>query len=272
MNFFTFTKKATTRVAMFLLSVSLITGCFCQRQDPNKTVTEDSIPTIVVGVDNYEPFSFKDEEGNIIGIDVELAKEVFHRLNYSPEFKFIDWSKKKELLDSKKIDCIWSSFTMTGRESQFLWAGPYLYSQQVVMVPKNSPIYSIKDLNGKVVGVQSTTKPVDLLLSGGKNIPKIKEMIVFPTKSETVASLREGCVDAVAGHITALYRYTVQEHFRFLSDALEEVRLGVAFPKSGDQKLVDALTNTLEDMKNEGLVDEIIQKYGLDPKPIVWGK
>ena len=45
---------------------------------------------------------------------------------------------------------------MTGRESQFLWAGPYLYSQQVVMVPKNSPIYSIKDLNGKVVGVQST--------------------------------------------------------------------------------------------------------------------
>jgi ABC-type amino acid transport substrate-binding protein len=46
----------------------------------------------------------------------------------------------------------------------------------------------------------------------------------------------------------------------------------VAFPKSGDQKLVDALTNTLEDMKNEGLVDEIIQKYGLDPKPIVWGK
>ncbi len=70
---------------------------FLSAQDPNKTVTENSIPTIVVGVDNYEPFSFKDEEGNIIGIDVELAKEVFHRLNYSPEFKFIDWSKKKEL-------------------------------------------------------------------------------------------------------------------------------------------------------------------------------
>ena len=34
-------------------------------------------------------------EGNIIGIDVELAKEVFHRLNYSPEFKFINWSKRK---------------------------------------------------------------------------------------------------------------------------------------------------------------------------------
>ena len=79
-------------------------------------------------------------------------------------------------------------------------------------------------------------------------------------------------MDAVAGHITALYRYTVQENFRFLSDALEEVRLGVAFPKSGDKKLVGALTNTLEDMKNEGLVDEIIQKYGLDPKPLVWGK
>ena len=271
MLFFTF-KKATIRVAMFLLSVSLITGCFCQRQDHNKSVSDDSLPTIVVGIDNYEPFSFKDEEGNIIGIDVELAKEAFHRLNYKPVFQFIDWSKKKEILDSKQIDCICSSFTMTGREDQYLWAGPYLYSQHVVMVPKNSPIHSLKDLNGKIVGVQSTTKPEDILLSGGKNIPKVKELIVFPTKSETVASLREGGVEAVAGHITALYRYTVQENFRFLSEALEEVRLGIAFPKSGDPKLVDALTKTLEDMKNEGVVDEVVEKYGLDPKPLVWGK
>ncbi len=271
MRFFTF-KNTTARVAMFLLSVSLIAGCFCQRQDPNKSVSDDSLPTIVVGIDNYEPFSFKDEEGNIIGIDVELAKEAFHRLNYKPVFQFIDWSKKKEILDSKQIDCIWSSFTMTGREDQYLWAGPYLYSQQVVMVPKNSPIHSIKDLNGKIVGVQSTTKPEEILLSNGKNIPKVKELIVFSTKSETVASLREGGVDAVAGHITALYRYTVQENFRFLADTLEEVKLGIAFPKSGNSKLVESLTKTIEDMKNEGVVDEVVQKYGLDPKPLVWGK
>ncbi len=98
-------------------------------------------------------------------------------------------------------------------------------------------------------------------------------MIVFPTKSETVASLREGGVDAVAGHITALYRYTVQEHFRFLSDAQKRwTGWEWLFLNQGNQKLVDALTNTLEDMKNEGLVDEIIQKYGLDPKPHSLGK
>ena len=66
--------------------------------------------------------------------------------------------------------------------------------------------------------------------------------------------------------------YTVQENFRFLADALEEVRLGIAFPKSGNPKLVESLTKTIEDMKNEGVVDEIVQKYGLDPKPLVWGK
>ena len=259
MSFFTF-KKTTFCVVMFLLSVSLITGCFCQRQDSKKSVPEDSIPSIVIGIDNYEPFSFKDEEGNIIGIDVELAKEAFHRLNYRPKFEI------------KQIDCIWSSFTMSGREDQYLWAGPYLYSQQVVMVPKNSPIHSIKDLNGKIVGVQSTTKPEEILLSDGKNIPKVKELIVFPSKSETVASLREGGVDAVAGHITALYRYTAQENFRFLSDPLEKVKLGVAFPKSADHKLVDALTKTIDDLKKEGVIDEIIQKYGLDPGPLVWDK
>ena len=94
------------------------------------------------------------------------------------------------------------------------------------MVPKNSPIYSIKDLNGKVVGVQSTTKPEDLLLSGGKNIPKIKEMIVFPTKSETVASLREGGVDAVlAASIFHFGEYTIQEAKEYMTAKGIQMRL-----------------------------------------------
>ncbi len=265
-------KKSVSKAVMLFLCASLITGCFCQRHGHSRDFSDDSFQTIVVGIDQYEPFSFSDAEGNIIGIDVELAKEAFHRLNYKPEFKYIDWSKKKELIDSKQIDCIWSSFSMTGREDLFCWAGPYLYSQQVVMVPNDSNIHSIKDLNGKVVGVQSTTKPEDIFMSDGKNIPKIKELIVFPSKSETVASLREGGVDAVAGHITVLHRYTVQENFRFLSEPLEEVCLGVAFSKTGDTKLVKALTKTLEDMKNEGILDEIVSKYGLDPKPLVWRK
>ena len=53
---------------------------------------------------------------------------------------------------------------MDGREEEYQWAGPYLYSRQVVAVRSDSDIYTLQDLAGKVVAVQSTTKPEELFL------------------------------------------------------------------------------------------------------------
>ena len=58
----------------------------------------------------YSPFSFMDANGNMTGIDVELAREAFSRMGYAPEFVFINWEDKKNLLAKGSIDCIWSSF------------------------------------------------------------------------------------------------------------------------------------------------------------------
>ena len=78
------------------------------------------------------------------------------------EFKLINWEDKKELLESGEIDCIWGSFSMDGREEEYQWAGPYMTSYQVIAVRTDSDIYSLQDLEGKTVAVQSTTKPEEL--------------------------------------------------------------------------------------------------------------
>lgn len=62
------------------------------------TKQEPSLPTIVIGSDNYPPFNYSGTDGRPTGIDVELATEAFHRMGYQAEFVTIDWENKKELL------------------------------------------------------------------------------------------------------------------------------------------------------------------------------
>ena len=88
----------------------------------------------MIGGDNYPPFNYTDENGNLAGIDVEFAREAFHRMGYKPVFVNIDWENKKNLVEQGKIDCIWACFSVTGRENDYHWAGPYMLSRQVIAV------------------------------------------------------------------------------------------------------------------------------------------
>ena len=135
-------------------------------------VKDDDLKTLNVGSDLYPPFVYSDEYGDIVGLDVEILTEALARIGYKPKYQLIDWEKKKELLASGELDCVMGSFSMTGRESEYRWAGPYLASRQVVAVDPESDIYTLADLEGKVVAVQSTTKPEDILLNRtNENVP-----------------------------------------------------------------------------------------------------
>lgn len=80
----------------------------------------------------YEPYFYKDIDGEFTGIDVELAKEAFHRMGYEPVFVDVDIAKIDYALPEDIVDCLWSCFTMEEREDKYLWAGPYLYTRRVI--------------------------------------------------------------------------------------------------------------------------------------------
>lgn len=135
-------------------------------------VKDDDLKTLNVGSDLYPPFVYTDEYGDIVGLDVEILTEALARIGYKPKYQLIDWEKKNELLASGELDCVMGSFSMTGRENEYRWAGPYLASRQVVAVDPQSDIYTLADLEDKVVAVQSTTKPEDILLNRtNENVP-----------------------------------------------------------------------------------------------------
>ena len=140
------------RLLSLVLCVGLVLGLAGCGSSP--AAEEDTLPQIIIGSDDYKPYNYVDEDGNAAGIDVELAKEAFGRMGYEPVFRNIVWEKKEEYLADGQIDCLWGSFTMTEREDEYTWAGPYLKSRQVVVVRQESGIKTLQDLAGKRFAVQ----------------------------------------------------------------------------------------------------------------------
>ena len=114
-------------ITAFLLAGSFILGgCIIKKAKE----ADSKLPEIVIGIDYFEPYSYQTSDGEYKGVDVELAREAFQRLGYQPRFENIVWEDKDELLADGTIDCLWSSYSMNGREDKYQWAGPYLYSRE----------------------------------------------------------------------------------------------------------------------------------------------
>lgn len=246
-----------------LLLVLLII-CGCQK----KETTE--LTKIVVGIDNFEPYSYIGSDGKYAGVDVELARVCFNRLGYEPDFVFIEWANKNELLENGDIDCIWSCFSMNGREEKYNWAGPYLYSRQVVLVRTNSGIKTLADLENKRVGVQATTKGESLMLHKiDSNIPSIKQVDSFSTTSDLFSAIRKNYVDAICGHEALLYSLGKEADFTILDESPSLSELGVAFKKDSNDQLVSALNDCLKEVMEDGTLEAIVTKYGLDSEMVM---
>ena len=258
-------------IAAFLLACSLILGGCGGKKEK---AADSELPVIVIGMDYFEPYSYQASDGKYKGIDVELAKEAFRRLGYQPKFEKIVWEDKDELLTDGTIDCLWSSYSMNGREDKYQWAGPYLYSRQMVVVKNESEIQTIQDLKGKRIAVQATTKAEDLFLHNIEaDVPQMEQVNCFSTTNELYAALRKNYVDAVAGH-EAMLGSLVQSGegaYRMLKESLYKSELGVAFKKGMHEEAAAELTKTLKKMQDEGITEEIVTKYGLDADEILPG-
>lgn len=231
-----------------------------------------SLKTLNVGSDLYPPFVYSGEYGNIVGLDVEILTEALARIGYKPKYQLIDWEKKKELLASGELDCVMGSFSMTGRESEYRWAGPYLASRQVVAVDPESDIYTLADLKDKVVAVQSTTKPESILLNHtNENVPQIKELYSFSDRSYLNPALVEGLVDAIAAHESSLLTYEKDYGvtYRILDEPLLEVGLGTAFDINDTRGIDVKLTHAYQKMLADGTMKRLVSKYFDDPSPFL---
>jgi len=267
-QFFKYYKKQLI-FCILIVVISLLCGC------SSKQTSNANLKNIIVGVDDFEPYTYLDVNGTYTGVDVEIATRVFHKLGYEPEFKKIKWSEKNNYLADGTIDCIWSCYSMNGRENDYQWAGPYMYSRQVIAVRSDSNIENFADLTEKSVGVQATTRAAELFLHQmDSELPEVKQVNCFASTEDMFAAIRKGYVDAIAGH-EALLNELIRNSdgkYRLLEESPNISKIGVAFQKGTHEELTKEMDELIKQMSEDGTMESIVEKYGLDGDKVIIGE
>ena len=132
-----------------------------------------------------------------------------------------------------------------------------------------SEIYKLSDLEGKNLAVQSTTKPEDIFLNRtDERIPKLGNLISLGHRELIYTFLGKGYVDAAAAHEESIVQYMkdYDTSFRILEEPLMITGIGVAFAKDDDRGICEQMSQTLEEMRQDGTSLKIIGKYLDDPE------
>ena len=219
--------------------------------------------TLIVGFDqDFPPMGFVGDDGEYTGFDLELAQEVAKRLGLEYKAQPIAWDSKDMELESGNIDCIWNGFTMTGREDDYTWTEPYMANQQVFVVANDSDINSQADLAGKIVEVQADSSAEAALKEAPELTATFKELLTTADYNTAFMDLEQGAVDAIAMDVIVA-GYQIQQRnadFKILDDSLSEEEYGVGF-KKGNTELRDKVQSTLEEMAEDGTLQDVSEKW-----------
>ncbi len=220
---------------------------------------------IVVGLDDtFAPLGFRDEEGNLVGVDVELMEATSEIMGIPFELQPIDWSMKETELANKNIDMIWNGYTITEeRKEKVAFSQPYLNNRQVVVTMADSDINTLADLTDKTVAAQAESSAIDAINSKPEIAQTFKSLGEFETNDQCLMDLEAGRTDAVVAD-EVIIRYYVskkgEEKYKILEEDFGKEEYGIGVRKE-DTQLLEALNVALDTLKENGTTKEISEKW-----------
>ncbi len=221
---------------------------------------------LVLGMDDsFPPMGFRNENNELVGFDIDLATEVCNKLGMTLEIQTISWAAKEQELDSGNIDCIWNGFGYTEERNEAMTLSDvYVKDKSIFFVKNDSEYSSQEDLKGKKIGVQSGSLQ-ERKISEDEFGNEIGEMIAYTDYLTALMDLEAGNIDVVyMGAISGNYVVKTQnKNFKtFESVGIGEDGKGmvIAF-KKGNTELKDKVEKAIAELKEEGKVKEIAEKW-----------
>lgn len=219
---------------------------------------------IVIGTEGtYSPNSYHDESGELVGFDVEVARKVAEKLGVEAEFMEAEWDSLFAAMDSGRIDTVINEVEYSDeRALKYDFSQPYTYIHGAIMVKgDNEEIDSFEDLDGKkaaqnltsswgtmaeeygaeLVGVDAVSQCVDLLLSG---------------RADATLNVETAFADYLKNHPDADVKIVART---------EEVSSSLIPVKKGNEDLLKAVNDALDELRQSGELAELSEKYfGMD--------
>ena len=217
--------------------------------------------TLVVGITDFEPMDYQDDNGNWIGFDADLASAFAESLGVNVEFVEIDWDNKILELDGKTIDCVWNGMTLTDEvTSSMSCTNAYCNNAQVVVVPSSeADKYQDKD------SIKDLTFAVE---SGSAGEEQAKELglnyTAVTAQSDALMEVAAGTSDAaIIDSLMAGAMVGEGTGYSNLTNTigLNDEEYGVGFRKGSD--LTEKLNEFFKSSYADGSMEKIAEKYGV---------
>ena len=248
-------------VLVFALGAS---GCGDSKEPPAPTPPPAAKSKLVVGLDDhFPPMGFRDADNNIVGFDIDLAKEVGSILGMEVEFQPIDWKVNIPELNAGNVDCLWNGFTLLeSRKQELACSDPYMKNRQIIVVKADATYATLSDLAGKKLALQSGSSAQEALDSAAEFKDSLGETLLFDDNMRALMDLDAGGCDAVLmDEIVARYYVTQEGKYKVMEDSsLAEEEYGIGFRKT-DTELRDQVNEALKTMKASGKMAEISEKW-----------
>lgn len=221
-----------------------------------------------VGLDDtFAPMGFRGKNGDIIGFDIDLAKETALRMGVEAKFKPCDWDGIIFELRSKKVDMIWNGMTITeNRKKQIGFSKPYFNGEQIIITKSDSNIKKISDLADKTVGLQMGSSSY-FALEKNSIYSSVKDVKKYGTNVEVLLDLEAGrtqaiVMDSMVGryYVAKKERQENKDIFSTINEPLAIEYLGIGMRKE-DTLLIAEINRIIDEMKEDGTYNKIYEKW-----------
>ena len=256
-----------------LVGMAVMSLAGCTQLASNPTVDNwdkyQQQKSITVGFDNtFVPMGFEEKNGNYAGFDIELAQYVSKKLGITVHFQPIDWDMKDTELQNGTIDAIWNGYSATDeRREKVAFTIPYMQNTQILVVKKTSGIHSVEDMTGKVLGAQNGSSGMldfeehpEVL----KNRVKGGDADQYQSVNEAIIDLKNDRIDALLiDRVYADYYLTTEgiaDEYDTIPSGFESESFAVGV-RPADKKLLEALDQAFKELYQEGIFQQISQKW-----------
>ena len=266
-------KKICLLLALIMLFSVFAAGCGGQgdQGEGDNEVADTSLELIqdkgelVLGLDDSFPPMGYNDNGEIVGFDIDVAREVCAILGVELKLQPIDWNSKEMELNTGNIDCIWNGMSVSpDREEAMSLSIPYLDNHMALVVLPDSGISTVEDMAGKKLAVQTGSTAEEALDApeGADLKAAVAEVNGFADNLTALMDLETGASDAVLiDDVVANYLIaTSGKNMVVLNDFLYAENYAIGFRKE-DVALTEAVNDALRQLKENGKLAEIATKW-----------
>ncbi len=255
-------------IALLMTFAMLFAFAGCGKTEDTSSAKDAEKKSIVVGYTIYEPMNYKDDAGELVGYDTDLAKAVFENLGYKVVFKEIKWENKYTDLSSNVIDCIWNGFTCNTadddgvmRSEKVDFSYNYMENEQVIVALKDSGIKTAADLKGKIASAETG--------SAGESYAKTFEGVEFKgAVKQTDCLLAVGAKTADFAVLDAQLAKSYcgkgnYENLVIVDGLNSDIEYyAIGFKKGSD--LTAKVNDQLVALGKDGTIKKLAKKYGVE--------